>query len=47
VITFHPQVIGRGHRLLGLERFLDALDRMGVTYARCDTVAAGFREANR
>lgn len=47
VITFHPQVIGRGHRLLGLERFLDGLDRLGVSYARCDAVAADFLEANR
>ena len=42
VITFHPQVIGRGHRLLGLERFIEALRLLGVEFARCDTVAARF-----
>lgn len=40
VVTFHPQVIGRGHRLLGLERWLDELIRMGIRFERCDHVAA-------
>jgi peptidoglycan/xylan/chitin deacetylase (PgdA/CDA1 family) len=39
VVTFHPQVIGRGHRLLALERWLDELGRMGVAFARCEDVA--------
>jgi peptidoglycan/xylan/chitin deacetylase (PgdA/CDA1 family) len=39
VVTFHPQVIGRGHRLLALERWLDELMSMGVTFASCDDVA--------
>ena len=43
VITFHPQVIGRGHRLLALERFLDELIDLGVSFARCNDVAAEFR----
>lgn len=47
VITFHPQVIGRGHRLLALERFVGALRELGVSFARCDTVAARFLAAGR
>ena len=43
VITFHPQVIGRGHRLLGLERFLDAAAELGVEFDRLDRVAEKFR----
>ena len=39
VVTFHPQVVGRGHRLLALERWLDELGRMGVAFARCEDVA--------
>jgi peptidoglycan/xylan/chitin deacetylase (PgdA/CDA1 family) len=31
-ITFHPYIIGRGHRLLALERFADALARRGATF---------------
>ena len=41
-ITFHPQVIGRGHRLLALERFVDTLLDMGMDLARLDTVADVF-----
>ena len=43
VVTFHPQAIGRGHRLLGLERWLDRLADLPITYARLDTVAAAFK----
>lgn len=46
VLTFHPQVIGRGHRLLGLERFLDEVAELPVEFRRCDVVARRFREAN-
>lgn len=42
VVTFHPQVIGRGHRMLGLERWLDDLVRMGVAFDRLDNVAEHF-----
>lgn len=42
VITFHPQVIGRGHRLMGLERFIDQLRDLGVTFERMDRVAEQF-----
>ncbi len=42
VVTFHPQVIGRGHRMLGLEKWLDELARMGVEFERMDAVAERF-----
>ncbi|MEJ7871899.1 MAG: polysaccharide deacetylase [Rubrobacteraceae bacterium] len=42
VVTFHPQVIGRGHRMLGLEKWLDELARMGVEFGRMDSVAERF-----
>lgn len=45
VITFHPQVIGRGHRMLGLEWFLDRLAELGVAYATCGDAAGDFRRA--
>lgn len=40
--TFHPQVIGRGHRLLGLERWIDELLGMQVEFGRMDSVAEQF-----
>lgn len=43
VITLHPQVIGRGHRLLGLERFIAQLRDMGVAFERMDHVAGQFK----
>jgi hypothetical protein len=39
-VVFHPQVIGRGHRLLALERWLDEIAELGLTSARLDQVAA-------
>jgi hypothetical protein len=44
VITFHPQVSGRGHRLLALERWIDQLAAMGLRFARCDAVARQVKE---
>ncbi len=38
-LVFHPQVIGRGHRLLALERFLDACTELGVAYNTMADVA--------
>ena len=38
-VVFHPQVIGRGHRLLALEAWLDDIAALGVTFARMDAVA--------
>ncbi|WP_043621191.1 polysaccharide deacetylase family protein [Nonomuraea candida] len=44
VLTFHPQVIGRGHRLLGLERFLDACLDRPLAFRTCLDTARAFRE---
>ena len=41
-VVFHPQVIGRGHRLLALERWLDEIAELGVSFARMDHVADAF-----
>ncbi|MEM8922728.1 MAG: polysaccharide deacetylase family protein [Actinomycetota bacterium] len=40
--VFHPQVIGRGHRLLALERWLDEMAGLGVAFDRMDTIAEAF-----
>lgn len=37
--VFHPQVIGRGHRLLALERFLDEVADRGVQFNSMADVA--------
>jgi peptidoglycan/xylan/chitin deacetylase (PgdA/CDA1 family) len=34
--TFHPQVIGRGHRMLMLERLIDQLSDLGARFVRMD-----------
>lgn len=46
VVTLHPQVIGRGHRLMGLERWVDQLIDMGVEFARMDRVVQSFRDGD-
>jgi len=38
--VFHPQVIGRGHRLLALERFVDAVIDLGVRIDAMGDIAA-------
>ena len=43
VLTFHPQVVGRGHRLLGLERLLDQLQELGLQFDGMANVAAQFK----
>lgn len=45
-LTFHPQVIGRGHRMLLLERLIVELEGLGATFARIDAVAAEFAQRN-
>jgi peptidoglycan/xylan/chitin deacetylase (PgdA/CDA1 family) len=40
--TFHPEVIGRGHRMLLLERLIDGLAGLGATFVRVDAAAAEF-----
>jgi len=34
--TMHPQVIGRGHRMLMLERLIDGLSTLGARFVRMD-----------
>jgi peptidoglycan-N-acetylglucosamine deacetylase len=46
-LTMHPQVIGRGHRMLMLERLVDYIaGHPGVTFSRLGDAADGFRAAN-
>jgi peptidoglycan/xylan/chitin deacetylase (PgdA/CDA1 family) len=40
-LVFHPQVIGRGHRLLALERFVDGAAELGVRFDTMADVADG------
>lgn len=42
--TFHPFVIGRGHRMLVLERLIDALQRHGAVFMKLEDAAAEFRQ---
>ncbi|MBP0447095.1 polysaccharide deacetylase [Roseomonas sp. SSH11] len=44
VYTFHPYVIGRGHRMLMLEKLIDRLGRMGAVFLTLDQVQQEFRE---
>jgi peptidoglycan-N-acetylglucosamine deacetylase len=37
--TFHPQVSGRGHRMLLIERLIRALRDLGAEFVRMDTLA--------
>ena len=43
-LTFHPQVSGRGHRMLMLERLITDLEGLGAVFARLDAVAAEFAQ---
>lgn len=40
--TFHPLVIGRGHRMLFLERLIQGLRRLGAEFVRLDDAARRF-----
>jgi peptidoglycan/xylan/chitin deacetylase (PgdA/CDA1 family) len=46
-VVFHPQVIGRGHRLLALETWLDQIADLGIVFSRqgdvAEAVVAGTR----
>ena len=43
-VTCHPEVIGRGHRLLALEEWLDKVGEHDVELVSCETVATWFRD---
>ncbi|WP_324267991.1 polysaccharide deacetylase family protein [Saccharopolyspora mangrovi] len=42
-ITLHPQVIGRGGRMLALEEFIDRCQGFGVEFRTCLHVSRAFR----
>jgi peptidoglycan-N-acetylglucosamine deacetylase len=42
--TFHPYVIGRGHRMLALEGLIDALQQRGAVFLRMEEAALEFKE---
>jgi peptidoglycan/xylan/chitin deacetylase (PgdA/CDA1 family) len=45
--TFHPQVTGRGHRMLTLERLIDATRDLGAAFVRMDEAADEFASRDR
>ena len=44
--TFHPQVVGRGHRMLMLERLIEGLKELGAEFVRMDVAAGRFAQAS-
>ena len=47
ILTMHPQAIGRGHRLLMLERLINHIrERNGVTFKTMSEVANAFRQSH-
>jgi len=40
--TFHPLVIGRGHRMMALEGLVDRLAAEGAEFMRMDAAAESF-----
>ncbi len=40
--TFHPQVIGRGHRIRALEHLIQSLKVMGATFSTMEVAADNF-----
>ena len=46
-LTMHPQVIGRGHRLLMLEKLVEHIrSRPGVSFVTMSEVASEYRRAH-
>lgn len=45
-VTCHPEVIGRGHRLLALEEWLDQVREHDVEFETCADVAQRFRDTH-
>ena len=43
VYTFHPYVSGRGHRMMMMEKLIDALTAMGAEFRTLDEVQQEFR----
>ena len=47
ILTMHPQVIGRGHRILMLERLIEYMKgHEGVTFKTMSQVATEWKQAN-
>jgi peptidoglycan-N-acetylglucosamine deacetylase len=46
-VVFHPQVIGRGHRLLALENWIDEIGELGVVFAPMDHVAQAVADGRQ
>jgi peptidoglycan/xylan/chitin deacetylase (PgdA/CDA1 family) len=44
ILTMHPQVIGRGHRMLFLERLLEYMSENGARYKKMDDVVRAWKE---
>jgi peptidoglycan/xylan/chitin deacetylase (PgdA/CDA1 family) len=42
--TFHPHVIGRGHRLMMLERLIEKLQAAGATFLAMEDAVAEYRK---
>lgn len=42
-VVFHPQVIGRGHRLLAMEAWLDRIGDLGVSFDRLTDIATDIQ----
>jgi peptidoglycan/xylan/chitin deacetylase (PgdA/CDA1 family) len=42
-VTLHPQVIGRGARMIALERFIEAVLDLGVSFSTCADAARSAR----
>lgn len=42
-ITMHPYIIGRGHRLLALERFADTLAERGARFVTAEAAVAAWQ----
>lgn len=40
--TFHPQISGRGHRMLAIERLIDEVGALGATFVRMDAAVEEF-----
>lgn len=43
-VTFHPQVSGRGHRLLGMEKWIDAMLDQGLQFSVMGDIAMRFKD---
>jgi peptidoglycan-N-acetylglucosamine deacetylase len=41
--TFHPHVVGRGQRMLALERFIEILTQEGAQFVTMETAVAAYR----